>query len=62
MISNLKGFWSTYIQPCHVNMLACRIMGWIRQEEEGDENTKSNAKRNILFVVFDMSSKLTYIQ
>ena len=43
-------------------MLACRIMGWIRQEEEGDENTKSNAKRNILFVVFDMSSKLTYIQ
>ncbi|KAF3538325.1 hypothetical protein F2Q69_00018648 [Brassica cretica] len=33
-----------------------RIMGWIRQEEEGDENTKSDAKRNILFVVLDMSN------
>lgn len=42
-------------------MLAYRIMKWINEEEEDDENTKSNAKRKILFVVLDMSSKWTYI-
>ncbi|CAD5331299.1 unnamed protein product [Arabidopsis thaliana] len=32
-----------------------RIMGWVDEEEE-EENTKSNAKRKILFVVLDMSN------
>ncbi|KAJ0233939.1 Sulfate transporter 2.1 [Hirschfeldia incana] len=33
-----------------------RIMMWINEEEEDDGNTKSNAKKNILFVVLDMSN------
>ncbi|CAH2073292.1 unnamed protein product [Thlaspi arvense] len=33
-----------------------RIREWINEEEEDDENTKSNAKRKILFVVLDMSN------
>lgn len=38
-------------------MLTYRIVGWINEEEEDDGNTKTNAKKNILFVVLDMSSK-----
>ncbi|KAJ4911842.1 Sulfate transporter 2.1 [Raphanus sativus] len=33
-----------------------RIVGWINEEEEDDGNTKTNAKKNILFVVLDMSN------
>ncbi|KAF8082238.1 hypothetical protein N665_0841s0005 [Sinapis alba] len=33
-----------------------RIMGWINEGEEDDGNKKSNAKKNILFVVLDMSN------
>jgi len=36
-------------------------MGWVDEEEE-EENTKSNAKRKILFVVLDKSSKWNHMQ